>query len=75
MATTKQDKLTAASLRSMKADERVSLLHEKQTELLEKKRSLAANELANPLSIKQLRREVALILTVENEPQGEKEEA
>ncbi len=75
MADVKNDKLTATSLREMESTKRRELLQEKQAELFEKKRSLKANELANPRIINQLRREIALILTVENEPQREKEEA
>jgi len=75
MADVKNDVLTAASLRDMKPEARLEMLKEKRTELLEKKRSLKANELANPRSITKLRREIALICTVENEPQGAKEEA
>lgn len=75
MAEVKNNTLTAPALREMKPADRVKLLNEKRAELLEKKRSLKNNELANPRSIKQLRREIALILTIENEPQSEKEEA
>lgn len=78
---TKKSKLTAASLREMKQDARRELLTDNRTELLEAKRSLRAGELTNPRKVKNLRRTVALILTVENEPtaqehgQSQKEEA
>lgn len=73
--TAKAAVITASSLREMKPAELIAQLTEKQSELLEKKRSLAANELANPRSITKLRREIALMKTIQNEPRGEKEEA
>ncbi len=45
-----------------------SRLAEKRAELAEKKRSLKAGELANPHSLKAVRREIARLLTVANRP-------
>ncbi len=61
-------KLNAASLRQMNKNDRVTLLAEKRADLLESKRSLKAQELVNPSKVKKIRREIALIMTVENEP-------
>lgn len=65
--TTKKTKLTAASLRDMKPADRTKLLTEKQSDLFDAKRSLAARELANPRKVTTLKRDIALILTIENE--------
>lgn len=77
MAVAKKDaavQQSATALRDMKQADRTNLLLEKRTDLLEAKRSLVAQELANPRKVKALRREIALIMTVENENPGEKEE-
>ena len=59
--------MKASELRTQTVEELNKSLIEKQTEMVEKRRSNAAGELANPRSIKQLRRDIALILTVLNE--------
>lgn len=71
---TKQAKLTAESARNMKPEERAKSLDEKQTELREARASMAARELTNPRKITQLRREIAVIKTVDNEIAIENEE-
>lgn len=70
MAAPSKDKktLSAASVREMTDAKRGELLAEKRTELHDAQRSLKAGELANLGKLKSLRREIALILTVENEP-------
>lgn len=65
--TVKKDSLSAKSLRTMKPAERSGLLAEKRADILEAKRSLKAQELANPSRVKELRRHIALIMTIENE--------
>lgn len=69
----KAAKFTAASLREMNQADRGTLLAEKRADLREAQRSLKAGEFANPRKIKELRREVALILTIENEPVRDEE--
>lgn len=51
-------------LRDKKIDELEKLLSEKQREIVEAKRSLAAGELANPRQITALRRDIARIKTL-----------
>lgn len=60
-------KLTAVSIREMSQEDRSALLTEKQQDLLTLRQSLKANELANPKKIKDVRRDIALIKTIENE--------
>ncbi len=56
-----------ADIRSQSLADLHKLLAEKRTELVEKKRSLHAGELQNPKSIKGIRRDIAVILTVIND--------
>lgn len=59
--------MKALELREKTTSDLQSLLVEKRAELHEKHRSNHAGELANPKSIKEVRRDIALILTVLNE--------
>lgn len=70
----KPEKLTAQGVREMQPSERAKLLDAKQNEIHDAKRSLAARELTNPRKITRLRREIAVIKTVANEPVEEKEQ-
>lgn len=63
-----------ADIRKESTDKLTALIHEKRTELVEKKRSLHAGELHNPSTIKQVRRDIAAILTVLNEQKTAKKE-
>lgn len=65
--TTTPQRLSTKDLRAMKPAERSKLLVEKHNELREARMSLVARELTNPRKITQLRREVAVIKTVDNE--------
>lgn len=67
--------LTAASVRAMQPAEQTKLLADKRSELFDAKRSLAARELVNPRKVTQLRREIAVIMTVNNEASTDKETA
>lgn len=69
--------MKVSELRTQSAAELQKTLAEKRSELVEKHRSNAAGELANPKSIKEVRRDIALILTVLNEQKttAAKEEA
>lgn len=59
--------MKVSELRTQSAEDLQKTLAEKRAELVEKHRSNAAGELANPISIKQVRRDIALLLTVINE--------
>ena len=77
MATKKVKKITAgdsktvtnsvADLRTLPIDELAKRLQTARVDLLALKKSLSANELANPYAVKKQRREVARILTVMTE--------
>lgn len=67
----KKTKFTAETVRKMKQDERLEALVEKQSELHDAKRSLSARELTNPRKITQLKKEIAIIKTVNNEANEE----
>jgi len=77
MATKKVKKITAgdsktitnsvADLRTLPVDELAKRLQTARADLLALKKSLSANELANPYAVKKQRREVARILTVMTE--------
>jgi large subunit ribosomal protein L29 len=65
----------AKDLQTKSAEELNKLLVEKRADLLEKRRALKAGELTNPSSIKQIRREIAAVLTLLNQqPSATKEE-
>lgn len=51
------------------------LLSDKRAEFVLKKRALHAGELQNPKSIKVIRRDIATLMTLLNEPRDQKEEA
>lgn len=59
--------MKTTELNSKSVNELAATLAEKRAELAEKHRSNAAGELANPRSIKQVRRDIALLLTVINQ--------
>lgn len=59
--------MKASELHTQAVQDLQKALAEKRAELVEKHRSNAAGELANPRSIKEVRRDIALILTVLNE--------
>lgn len=69
--------MKVSELRTQSIAELHKMLAEKRVEMVEKRRSNAAGELANPRSIKEIRRDIALILTVANEQKttAAKEEA
>lgn len=69
--------MKASELRTQSVAELHKALADKRAELVEKHRSNRAGELANPKSIKQVRRDIAVILTVLNEQKdaAAKEEA
>ena len=73
-APTKVTKLTAASARELSVEARQSALTEKKTELIEKQKGLYSGELMNPTTIRKIRRDIALLLTISNEAAAAKEE-
>jgi ribosomal protein L29 len=52
----------------MAREERQKLIAEKRQDLIDKQRGLHSGEMMNPSSIRKVRRDIALILTIENEP-------
>ena len=66
--------MKVSELRTKSGEELMSFIVEKRTELVEKQRSLKSGELANPRSITNIRREIAVALTVAKEQAAAKEE-
>lgn len=59
--------MKVSEVRALSAEDLQKTLAEKRVELAEKHRSNHAGELANPRSIKQVRRDIALIMTIMND--------
>jgi large subunit ribosomal protein L29 len=62
--TTKSVTFSIADLRKLPVDELQNKLQTARADLLEARKSLAANELANPRVVRKMRREIARILTI-----------
>lgn len=62
-----------ADIRKKSPAQLITFISEQRTELAEKRRSLHAGELQNPMSIQNIRRTIATALTVQQE--AAKEEA
>ncbi|HEX4662525.1 MAG TPA: 50S ribosomal protein L29 [Candidatus Saccharimonadales bacterium] len=64
-----------ADIRKKTPAELNTFISEQRAELAEKRRSLHAGELQNPMSIQNIRRTIATALTVRTEQEATKEEA
>ena len=73
-APAKVTKMTATSVRELSIEARQSALTDKKAELIEKQKGLHSGELMNPTTIRKLRRDIALLLTISNEAAAAKEE-
>jgi ribosomal protein L29 len=72
---TNKTKLVANEVRNLQHEEVDKLLTQKQSELRDAKISLFARELTNPRKVTQLKREIAVIKTIQNEVVKENKEA
>lgn len=68
--TTKTAKVAKIDYTSLDAKQRQEQLLEKRTELVDKQRALKAGELVNPRSIRSLRKEIARLLTAQQQAES-----
>lgn len=70
----KDSGLSASNVLAMSDAEREKLLLDKRGELIDSKHSHKAGELTNPRKLRNLRREIAIIRTVQNISRSQEEE-
>jgi ribosomal protein L29 len=66
-APAKAVKLTSSAARELSIEARVQALADKKADLIEKRKGLHSGELMNPSTIRKLRRDIAILLTIEKE--------